>query len=264
MSDRSSHDDRADRLAHELNNLLDGSMKSIELAVHRLRGSDLSEDQLAAVKRLEIADEILGRMAGVVEAWSASVAGSRDILEGVLDTRFGLGSGSGSIDDAFRHALASVPVSLETRGVLLSARADAGLAERPAGPLFNVIGNAVKNAAESIERRWHLADTPRGDGSGDRIAVTLMRDPDAAGWLELRVDDSGAGLDPAVTDAAGDVQIGVSTRAGGKGIGLAICRRIAADLGGTMSLTELDPRGVRFALRLPERSLPAASGGEAA
>ena len=263
---------RAHRLAHEMNNLLDGSMKSIELALYRLRSSDLSADQARALERLESADAILGRMAGVVADWSASAAASRDLLDGAADARFGFTTGGGTVDDAFRHALSSVPASLERRGVRLSARADAGLSRLEAGALYNVISNAVKNAAESIERRWALAGTPDGDDSGDALTLELRR-ASRGGWLILTVTDTGAGLDPAVVDGSGRLRRGVTSKGGGelgpasnltseragrtrrRGIGLDVCRRVSERFGGELTLLERDPRGVSFRFAFPQAAL---------
>lgn len=259
----------ADRLAHEMNNLLDGSMKSIELALYRLRASELSPDQQKAVERLESADAILGRMAGLVENLSASAGAAGALVGDVVDTRFGLGTGAdrGTVDDALRHALASVPRALEERGVRLSARAGAELRALPAGLLYNVISNAVKNAAESIERRWQLAGTPDGDGSGDSLTLELAA-AKREGWLRLTVTDTGAGLDPAVLDGSGRLRKGVTSKTGGeltpvhagtrrRGVGLDVCRRVSETFGGQLTLIERDPRGVSFRFDFPRTALGA-------
>jgi len=105
--------------------------------------------------------------------------------------------------------------------------------------LTNLVGNAIRY-------------TPRG-GS---IAVSVQRvagDAAERRFLEIAVSDAGPGI------AAADrerifrpyVQIGDEHRAGGLGLGLAICKRLVKAHGGAIGVSERPGGGSRFFFTLP-------------
>jgi two-component system, NtrC family, nitrogen regulation sensor histidine kinase NtrY len=123
--------------------------------------------------------------------------------------------------------------SLETRlPVTVTGGPEARL-EADADQLDQLLINLVRNAA----------DAALVTGGGVRIGW-VERD----GSLELRVDDDGPGL-------ASDANLFVpffTTKPGGTGIGLALCRQIAEAHGGTVSLANRPgERGCRATLRVP-------------
>jgi signal transduction histidine kinase len=103
--------------------------------------------------------------------------------------------------------------------------------------LFNLVDNACKYASASEDKRIHL---------------TLAA---ADGSAELRVRDHGPGISAkarrrlfvpfskSVHDAA--------NTAPGVGLGLALCRRLARDLGGRLDIESNDEDGASFVLQLP-------------
>jgi signal transduction histidine kinase len=72
-------------------------------------------------------------------------------------------------------------------------------------------------------------------------------------WVEVSVSDDGPGVAPEHRERVFEpyVQIGAGRRAGGIGLGLAICRRIVEAHGGEIGLTERDGGGCRFSFTLP-------------
>ena len=253
----------AEVTAHELNNLLDGTMKSIELALMHLRHDRLSESQAAACRRLELADEVLARAADLVRRWSADASGMEGLLSPATPPRFGGAcDASGTLEVACRHALSAVPPELEEAGIDLVARVDPEVAELPAGAVFNLLHNAVRNAAESILRRRHLAGTPDGDAGGDALSVEVASSDDT---VRLEVRDTGAGFDDGELGTDGLPPRGLTHKKGaGHGIGLRRCRRIVHELGGTLWLEPLDPRGAAFRCVIPREALVEAAGLERA
>jgi signal transduction histidine kinase len=101
--------------------------------------------------------------------------------------------------------------------------------------LFNLVDNACKYAASATDRILHLEAAAEGD------------------WLVLRVRDHGPGIDAARRRALfqpfhKSAQEAAVT-APGVGLGLALCRRLARDMGGDLRY-ELNSGGACFALRL--------------
>jgi two-component system nitrogen regulation sensor histidine kinase NtrY len=89
------------------------------------------------------------------------------------------------------------------------------------------------------------ADAAAGTPGGVRLSWSLVEKPAFA--VEIRVDDDGPGLPP----SANLFVPFFTTKPGGSGIGLVLCRQIAEAHGGTLSLANRPERGCRATLRLP-------------
>ncbi|MBK8594716.1 MAG: PAS domain-containing sensor histidine kinase [Holophagales bacterium] len=127
-----------------------------------------------------------------------------------------------------------------------------GLVVETDGPLLSkLLGGLLSNAVKF---------TP----SGGRIGLELTRD-EAAGVARIVVRDTGIGISPENLGKLFETFTQLDGRTerlyGGTGLGLALVRRLARLLGGTISVqSELD-RGTRFLLTLPCR--PGGSEAEA-
>ncbi len=96
--------------------------------------------------------------------------------------------------------------------------------------------NVVKNALDALA------------GRGGEIRLKARRGP--SGWLQLRVYDTGPGVDPEVRDTI--FEPGVSGRAGGWGVGLTLSRRIIeVTHKGHIFLLSGEGEGAVFEIRLP-------------
>ncbi len=80
--------------------------------------------------------------------------------------------------------------------------------------------------------------------------------------VELAVTDTGRGISP--EDLPRIFEPGFSTRVGSPGLGLAVCRKIAQQHGGTIRAASLPGRGARFSLTFPlvSESAGSQSAGE--
>jgi len=106
--------------------------------------------------------------------------------------------------------------------------------------VFNLVDNACKYARAAPDRRIHVDVTRHGDD------------------VRFRVRDHGPGIDrheakrlfrpfsKSATDAANS--------APGVGLGLALCRRLARELGGSLAWQPIPGPGASFVLTLPTRS----------
>jgi len=96
--------------------------------------------------------------------------------------------------------------------------------------------NVVKNALDALA------------GRGGEIRLKARKGP--SGWLQLRVYDTGPGVDPEVRDTI--FEPGVSGRAGGWGVGLTLTRRIIeVTHKGHIFLLSGEGEGAVFEIRLP-------------
>ena len=104
--------------------------------------------------------------------------------------------------------------------------------------LMSLLGNAVK-FTESGEVR--ISARTRAD------------------WVEVAVKDTGEGIaadeQDAIFEEFRQVDSNLSRRHGGAGLGLAIARRLAEQMGGTITVESEPGAGSTFTLRLPTVSL---------
>lgn len=135
--------------------------------------------------------------------------------------------------EAVRALLALLP---RARGVRLETSLAAGLPELATSPdaLRQLLLNLVLNAVEASPE-------------GGRVRIAAQRCP---GGVELRVEDEGPGV--AAPQRARIFEPFHTTRAAGHGgLGLAICRRIAVEAGGSIELLSAEAGGAVFRVFLP-------------
>ncbi len=160
-------------------------------------------------------------------------------------------------------AAALLRPSAERKGLALklavSALAGARLHGDP-GKLNRIVVNLLRNAISftdhgEIELHAELAAVAAGEGA---VLVVCVR-------------DTGIGIAPAMQERIFQdfVQVDPQTgrRSGGVGLGLAICTRLAALMGGSIAVESRAGAGSRFVVRLPAsaaRTAPGAPGGVAA
>jgi signal transduction histidine kinase len=84
---------------------------------------------------------------------------------------------------------------------------------------------------------------------GERAGVIRIDAAAEGGLLRIAVTDDGPGFPPELLNSG--IRPFFSTRERGTGLGLAMVRRFARDLGGTLELTNVEPHGARVTLVLP-------------
>lgn len=148
------------------------------------------------------------------------------------------------------------------RGVELVVSEDSGLDDGllpdslPARDLVTILGNLIDNAVDAAQgslraRVTVTARTEGGAGAGSDGSA-----------LVLRVADTGAGVDPAHSEAV--FQRGFSTKPagpGGRGLGLALVRQAVNRHEGTLTVAEAEGGGAVFEVRLPLWTAEADEGG---
>lgn len=218
----------ASQVAHELANLLDGSLRNVSLAISRLQESSVEGDQeqiSGALGRLRVADQAMQQMAVLIRQWMKRPPNPGWSVVGDGQT----------LDQAARGAVDLFSAAAAQQQIELSVDVSQAASGVAAGPAFTVLVNALRNSIQAI-------------GSGGRIDVAVR--VEGAG-VEIEVCDDGPGLDESVLDEAGLLRFGRTTKPDGSGIGLALCRDLVKGVGGSLQVSSRKPRGVVLAARYP-------------
>jgi signal transduction histidine kinase/CheY-like chemotaxis protein len=115
--------------------------------------------------------------------------------------------------------------------------------------LVQVFVNLLINAAHAIP-----------EGRVDANEILLATATDERGRAVVEVQDSGAGIDPAVRERIFEPFFTTKPMGIGTGLGLSICRNIVLSLGGEISVSSRPGEGTRFRIAVPA-SPPTAQAG---
>jgi len=202
-------------MAHELRNPLAGILAALENLGREVDDPDLSP-------RLDVLHREADR---VVQLLNSYLAASRHAPEPARVTD--LGELVGDLLSLLRY---QAPPS-----VRLEAEVEKGLrCAVPPGRIRQTLMNLLGNALQALGR------------SAGTVTVAVAR---VDGKLRMEVRDDGPGFPPEILPTVG--QPFRTGRATGTGLGLATVQRTARDLGGNMTVMNLEPRGASVALSLP-------------
>lgn len=203
------------QLAHELNSLLDGSMRYIRIAQQALEDPAAGESTAAIIDRLDTAHQSLRDMAV--------------LLERAMRGEAIFGDDPRDLAEQTRQIIAACSAMAEQAGVTLDLHIADRVASLPTGPLGPIILNGVRNAIEacatSLDSRYRHVEVSIGLNGRNQVEVIIA--------------DTGPG---AGSDTWG-------TKPGGNGIGLDLCRRLADQVGGSVELMNV-PFGGGAVLRV--------------
>ena len=104
-----------------------------------------------------------------------------------------------------------------------------------------VILNLITNGLDAMDKQ---------PAEGRHIHISTK--PEGAGWVTLSVSDSGPGIDPGKIEAV--FTAFYTTKPGGLGLGLAICRSIVEAHGGELNVENRPDWGATFSFTLPIHS----------
>ena len=209
----------AGRIAHELNNPLDGILRYIGLA-QRVGG-----EQSQAY--LENARNGLRRMAGIIHDMLGHTTGATT-------------SDRAPVDKLLDEAIAVMQPPAQALGVSVVCDMDESASIPAATALFQVFCNIIKNALDAMPK-------------GGMLSIALrQRDRDCV----LEFADTGDGVADADVDRI--FEPFYTTKAGqGAGLGLSVCRGILGRMGGTISAANRPGTGAVITVRIPPgKSVP--------
>ena len=111
--------------------------------------------------------------------------------------------------------------------------------------LHQVLLNLVLNGIQALERRGKITIQARILGGVDP--------PNRQSQIEISISDTGLGISPDRMERI--FRPFYTTKRGGTGLGLSLCRRIIAQHGGTLTAESELHQGSRFIIRLPMRDV---------
>ncbi len=219
-------------LAHELSNMLDGSMRWLGLAAAALP----KEERSKSVNELNQAREQINTVQSTLERMSTMVnAALRSKSVPIGSPILGVSSVI-SIAMAIDHAVDVVRPHASQAGVRIDVRIEPDAGRSPAGPMYTVLLNGLFNAVQSIGRATQ-ADALDPGGLIEIIAK-LDRKRDE---VVIEMKDDGVGIASSMRNNKA-FQHGATTRDDGHGMGLAISHQIIEQLEGIITLCAREDR----------------------
>ena len=210
-----------EHLAHELNSLLDGSIRSLGLAQRALE--DETGDSIAT--RLDTAQQALQAMSNLLESAMRKPGSGINILRS-----------NRLLEAEISAALEALKPLAQEHNIIFTLNFSEISPNPVAGLLAPVIANGLRNAVESIANK-------RQKGGRVDVSVNLIQDQ-----LNICITDNGVGLD--------DEKQSDGTATTSHGIGLELCRALVTSLDGKLSLTNTpDHDGAQLSIHVPLRSL---------
>ena len=235
VRDPSSSPESADKLtvlAHDLSNMLDGSMRWLSLAAAAMpeqEAEHVPNDLSKAREQIGTVLSTLERMSSMVNA--AMRSKSVPIGSPVLGV-----SEAVNIAMAIDHAVDVVRPMASAVGASIKVRIDPRAGRLPAGPLYTVVLNALFNAVQSIGSATSVDSLD----PGGTVEVVARIDPKREETV-IEVFDDGIGLDNKARNNKA-FKHGVSTKPDHSGIGLAMAHQIVEQLEGIITLTQREDR----------------------
>ena len=206
----------AARVAHELNNPLDGILRFINLSLNTTREDERVRMYLGETKKG------LERMAGIVGSLLEFSRNAHRAHHSVL------------VNEAVKEALSSVRFKAEELHVSVETVLADNLPEA-ACDITQVVLNLVKNALDAMP------------GGGKLLLTTELRE----GAIVLAVTDNGTGMPEHVKKRIFDPFFTTKEPGKGTGLGLAICHDMVEKHQGTIDVQSEPGKGTTFTVKLP-------------
>ena len=210
----------ASKVAHELNNPLDGILRYINLAMRIVEQENLAKPKEYLIQ----CREGLMRMVQIVSELLEFSRSTYTPLEYV------------KVEQIIEDAIKTMESRAEAADISIIRNYTFGLPQVSSGNLFQVFCNLTKNALDAMPNGGQL-----------RISTSLASDDTIV--AELR--DTGTGFPPGSTEAIFEPFF--TTKEGGKGtgLGLAICRDIVESYHGRITARNAPDGGSIFTVYLP-------------
>jgi len=211
----------ASKVAHELNNPIDGIMRYINLAKRTIISE---QDHTKPLEYLEYATGGLKRMVQII---TELLEFSRSRHSPSEDT---------SLDKIIEDAVKFIEPKAKAAAVEIDRQYAASLPKTRNSNLFQVFCNLLKNAVEAMP-------------DGGKVTITCDISSDNIASIKFR--DTGQGFEPQNSEAIFEPFFTTKTGGKGTGLGLAICRDILEKYGGKITAQNTPDKGSVFTVYLP-------------
>jgi PAS domain S-box-containing protein len=213
-------------LAHEVNQPISATIIDAQTALRRLNVDQPDVDSVRQlldriVKNVYRASNVVAR----IRRYVTNAPPQKETFE---------------INPAIEEIITLVHRELQKNSIEIETRLDADLSAIQADrvQIQQVILNLIINAVEALSTTV----------DGQRIVSVKTYRP-GAGWISISVSDSGPGLTEALQEHV--FEPFYTTKSGGMGMGLAICRSIIEAHGGKLTVSANAPTGAAFTVALP-------------
>lgn len=210
------------KVAHELNNPIDGILRYISLAMRLL------EKEQSPEKPLEYLDHCRKGLMRMVQIVGELLEFSRGHHSEFDYTR---------VDEILSDAIRSMEPRAPGVEIRIHKNCPGGMPRIKAGNLYQVFCNLIKNSYDAMQ----------GQGVMD-ILVKCEAD-----YLELRFQDTGPGIPAEYGEMIFEPFFTTKKQGKGTGLGLAICKDIIEKYDGRITAENAENGGCVFTVRLPLR-----------
>ena len=211
----------ASKVAHELNNPLDGILRYLNLA---LRSIDQEEFEKPKEYLIQCREGLM-RMVQIVS----------ELLE-YSRSNYALSEEPVSLEQIIQDSIKTMQAKEEKSNVEITCNFSAELPKIRGGNLFQVFCNLIKNAIDSMP-------------DGGELTITTGLKPQQSVTIEFR--DTGAGFDPKDAKALFEPFFTTKEKGKGTGLGLAICKDIIERYQGHITAENAPEGGSIFTVYLP-------------
>jgi len=210
----------ASKVAHELNNPLDGILRYINLAMRIVEQENLTKPK----EYLTQCREGLMRMVQIVSELLEFSRSTYTPLEYV------------KVEQIIEDAVKTMESKAEATDISIVRNYTFGMPQVRSGNLFQVFCNLVKNALDAMPNGGEL-----------RISTSLVADD----TIMIELHDTGTGLPPGSMEAIFEPFFTTKEGSKGTGLGLAVCRDIVESYHGRITAQNAPDGGSIFSVYLP-------------
>ncbi len=213
----------AGKVAHELNNPMDGILRYLNLA---LRVLDQGDTDKAREFLLQSRNGLL-RMVNILSELLEFSRGTHQAME------------QSPLDKIVEDSLAAMHTHIAGLSVNVVRQYEGAVPKMRNDSLVQVFNNLIKNAADAMQ------------GKG---GLTIMIKRAESSW-QIHFQDTGPGIPPDLTEAIFQPFFTTKTSGRGSGLGLAICRDLIEKHQGTISVRSPQEGGSIFTVSIPDTVL---------